>query len=111
MKRIWLFRGLKALIFVALAITAFGYLVMSLWNWVVPPVTGWHVINFVQALALLVLCRILFGGFRRYGHGWRWRHRLRERWEHMTPAERDRFRASYGDHCPSRGPPSAATEI
>jgi hypothetical protein len=109
MKRIFILRGIKALLIVVLAISAFGYAVMSLWNWVVPPVTGWHALNFAQAIALLVLSRILFGGFRR--HGWRWRHHLRERWEHMTPSERERFRASYGDRCGGRGRQSSATEV
>jgi hypothetical protein len=99
MKRYWVYRGLKALIVVALAATLFGYLVMSLWNWVLPPITGWHAIGFAQAVALLVLCRVLFGGFRRYGHGWRWRQQMRERWEQMTPQERVQLQVRFGHRC------------
>ena len=70
-----------------------GELVMHLWNWLLPMLFGWRQITFWQALGLLLLCRILFGG-----HGWRRsarsnvRRRMEERCEHMTPEERERFR-------------------
>jgi hypothetical protein len=67
-----------------------GWVVMTLWNGVLPGVfSGVRAIDFRQALGLLVLSRILFGGFRGGGHfrGRRWR-----RLEAMTPEERARFR-------------------
>jgi hypothetical protein len=74
-----------------------GGLVMLLWNWLLPPLFGWHTITFWQALAMLVLCRILFGGL---GGGGRSRSNFRRRmadrmadqWGCMTPEERQRFR-------------------
>jgi len=72
-----------------------GVIVLSLWNWLLPPLFGFHVITFWQALGLLVLCRILFGGLGLHGHGrHRVRSRMRDRWETMSPEERDRFRRS-----------------
>lgn len=103
-KKKWYF--IAPLAFIAMAAFAFigGGVVMLLWNWLLPPVFGWHVITFWQALALLVLCRILFGGWGNAGgkeHG-RFRmkermaermgERMRERWEKMTPEEREKFR-------------------
>jgi hypothetical protein len=41
-----------------------GALVQGLWNWLLPPLLGWRTIGFWQALGLLVLTRILFGGVR-----------------------------------------------
>ncbi len=67
-----------------------GEIVMRLWNWLVPGLFGLHAINFWQALGLLILSRILFGshGFgRRCGRG-----RLHDKWEKMSPEDRDRFR-------------------
>src|SRR5450432_3043148 len=49
-----------------------GWVVMSLWNWLLPGLFGWKVITFWQALAMLVLCRLLFGGVS--GRGWHRRH-------------------------------------
>jgi hypothetical protein len=70
-----------------------GTLVRLLWNALLPPLFGWPVVTFWQALGLLALCRILFGGVGLGGrsHGPRFRRRMGERWEHMTPDERERF--------------------
>ena len=44
-----------------------GEVVMHLWNWLLPSLFGWKAITFWQAIGLLALCRILFGGM--CGHG------------------------------------------
>ena len=64
----------------------------------VPEVTGFHSVTWLQAVALLALSRILFGGLNHHGGGWHWRHRMRERWQRMTPEERERFRDRFGSH-------------
>lgn len=71
-----------------------GEAVMHLWNWLLPGLFGWHLITFWQAVGLLALCRILFGGVG--GRGFR-----RSKWRgRMTPEEREKFRqgvfARYG---------------
>jgi len=112
MKRFWILKGLKLLVFLGAALAVFGYAVMALWNAVLPQVTGLHAIGYGQALALLVLARLLFGSFRGRRHGgWHWRHRMRARWEQMTPEERERFRASFAarGHCGGIGPETGAT--
>ncbi len=96
-----------------LAITAFALfialgsgIVMKLWNWLLPTLFGWHQITFWQALGLLALCRILFGGFGCHGHGRsHFRGRMAERWARMTPEERDRMRQSWRGRC-GFGPPN-----
>lgn len=100
MRRHWLQRGLKFAVFAILFLTLFTFVVMSLWNWLMPPLFGWHVISFWQALGLLVLSKILFGGFRGGPHRrWQWRRRMMERWEQMTPEEREKFRTSMRGRC------------
>jgi hypothetical protein len=101
----------KKLLFIAplaiLGILAFlaigGVVIFQLWNWLLPPLFGWRAITFWQALGILVLCRILFGG-----HGWhrsgpslrrRMGERMAERWMHMTPEERERFRQGLAGNC------------
>ena len=77
-----------------------GEIVLHLWNWLLPPLFGWRQITFWQALGLLALCRILFGGFGFHGSGrTNNRRRMAERWEHMTPEERERFRQSWRGRC------------
>ena len=84
----------------------FGELVMHLWNWLLPAIFGWREITFWQALGLLVLCRILFGGFGSGGgRGPKWRHKRAEVWEAMTPEERERLRERLRTRCGGFGPP------
>ena len=93
-------RIVKFLVIGVLIITLVSFVVMRLWNWLTPPLFGWHVITFWQALGILVLSKILFGGFR--GHPGRhmyWRRRMMERWAHMTPEEREKFRESMRGRC------------
>lgn len=99
MKRKWIFA--IAPFAIVLFAWGFGEIVMHLWNWLAPGLFGWHTITFWQALGLLVLCRILFGGFG--GGGGRGRHRRRgkEMWENMTPEERQRFQQKMRERCGS----------
>lgn len=67
-----------------------GQVVLHLWNWLLPPLFGWHALTFWQALGLLALCRILFGGLGHHNG-----HHDRGKWrgcKRMTPEEREKFR-------------------
>ena len=104
----WLKRGLKIGLIAVVAATVLGFLVMALWNWLGPAVLGVHTITFWQALGILILSKLLFGGFRgRPGYGGHWRRRMNERWQHMTPEEREKFRQGVFGRC---GQHSVATE-
>ena len=103
----------RLLIFAPLAILGMvifswigGELVMHLWNWLAPMLFGLPQVNFWQAIGLLALCRILFGGFGFSGGGHRHSRRrmegriserVDERWDQMTPEERERFRLGLHD--------------
>ena len=101
--------GPMAILGMVLFIFIGGEIVMHLWNWLLPPLLGWRELTFWQALGMLVLCRILFGGFGMHGSGGsnsrrraeqriqdrvceRVSERLSERMEQMTPEERERLR-------------------
>ena len=107
MKKHWLLRGMKFVLFAVLFFTMFSFVVMNLWNWLMPALFGWRLITFWQAVGVLILSKILFGGFRgRPGRHMFWRHRMMERWEHMTPEEREKFRQAVRGRCGSFGPPA-----
>ena len=93
MKHMFWARGLKFIVLGAAFVAAVTAVVMGLWNALLPDLLGWHVIGFWQALGLLVLSRLLFGGWRGRGHQRRWRARMLERWAHMSEEERAAFRA------------------
>ena len=104
MKSHWFLRVLKFGLFAVVFLAVFTFVVMRLWNWLVPPLFGWHAITYWQALGLLILSKILFGGFRGGPHrDWQWRRRMMERWEKMTPEEREKFRNSVRGRCGSFG--------
>ncbi|QBR03456.1 hypothetical protein [Paraburkholderia pallida] len=80
----------KALL-ILLSIALLGWIVMGLWNWILPAlIVNAHAIDYPRAVGLLVLCRILFGGFR--GHGGCHRRRHWQQWQAMTQQEREQFR-------------------
>ena len=88
-------RVVKILAVVLVAFVVFGFVTMELWNWLMPAVFGLRVITFTQAVGLVLLGKILFGGFGpRGGRGPRgWRRHMEERWAQMSPEERERMRA------------------
>ncbi len=98
MKFIWIKRALGGALLVAVLIAALSAVVMNLWNWLLPALFGWPSLSLLQALGLLVLCRILFGGLRggRHGH---WREKMRDRWMQMSPEEREQLRAGLRGRC------------
>ncbi len=83
------------LLFVAIG----GQVVMLLWNWLLPTLFGWHQVTFWQALGILALCRILFGGFGHGSHRSGFRRRMAERWDSLTPEERERLRQTMRERC------------
>ena len=107
----WAGRVVKFVVIAIAAAALMGYVVMRLWNWLLPGLFGWHMISFWQAIGLLILSKILFGGFRgRPGFGGYGQRRMIERWEKMTPEEREKFRAGMqGRRCGSFAPPEPPT--
>lgn len=101
-------------IYFIVAMLAFGGVVMLLWNAILPDLTGWSMITFPKALGLLVLCRILFGGFHgKHCHGgpsWKDRSQWRERWKTMNDEQRAEMRLRWKERCsrPFGGPPRQA---
>lgn len=96
----------RGFLFVILGIGAviiFGYVVMLLWNALLPDIINVSRINFWQALGILVLSKILFGGFGG-GHGgkkggYKWKARMEEKWSAMTPEEKEKFKQEWRSRC------------
>ncbi len=105
MKKFWIKKGIMILVFGSIAIAVFGFIVMSLWNAILPAVIGVKAITFIQALGILVLSKILFGGFGGRGK-WRggtaWREKMKQRFDTMTPEEKEKFKAEWKNRCGGR---------
>lgn len=97
MNKVFKIKSLGILIALA-GIAAFSALAMVLWNALMPDIFGLPVVNYWQAMGILVLTRVFFGGIGRgrflpweEGHNRRGFHHgnpLRERWMSMTEEER-----------------------
>ncbi len=92
---------LKIVVLVIVIAAVVGFVVMHLWNWLMPAVFGLKTITYWQAIGLLLLSKILLGGFHKHGHrggrcgygGGGWKRHMEERWAQMSPEEREKFRA------------------
>lgn len=93
MKKYRLFKAVQIVVMVVVAAIVFGEVVMHLWNWLMPTLFGLPTLSFAQALGLLLLTKLLFGGFHRHGGGRGWKRQMEDRFATMTPEERERFRS------------------
>ncbi len=96
----------RVIALIAVVALALGFIIMQLWNGLVPELFGGPVIGYWQAIGLLLLSRILLaGGPGGRGGPWRRsdaRHRFAERWAAMSPEERERFRRDGFRRCGPR---------
>lgn len=63
---------------------AFGYLVMLLWNWLMPTLFGLKTVTYWQAAGLVLLARLIFGSMGHGSHGGHHghhHHRRHHKWE------------------------------
>ena len=83
---------------IAVVFIAVGYVTMCLWNALMPVIFHLPLITFWQAIGLIILARLIlgFGGHHRaWAHHQRG-HFMREKWEKMTPEEREQLKNRWG---------------
>ena len=98
-------RGARIFGIIVIGITAVivvTYLVMLLWNAIVPQVFNVGTLTYWQTLGLLVLAKIFFGfgGGGGGGKRRRWRRDIPEQhWAAMTAEEKEKFRQEWRNRC------------
>jgi hypothetical protein len=104
----------KFFVFIPFIIVAvillFGWIVMLLWNAILPSTVHAGEITFWQAVGLLILTRILFVGFggKRFGGpGFKERMYWKQKWSNMTDEEKAKFKEQWRMRC---GKPSQKEE-
>lgn len=101
-KQFWIKKIIGFTLLALVIAGALGYVVMLLWNQVLAVViSGVSLIGFWQALGLLLLSKILFGGFsgRCGGKGGHWKNEMKEKWQGMTPEEREKIKQEWRNRC------------
>jgi hypothetical protein len=84
-------RVIGFILFGSVALFALTGVVMWLWNFAAVPALGLGIITYWQAMALLVLSKILFTGIRPRGGG-HGRHKHWKKWREMSPDDREAFK-------------------
>lgn len=120
MKHFWFARAAKFAVILIVALGVVGAIVMSLWNWLVPSLFSGPMLTYWEALGLLLLSRLLFGGLRPHGHHRHGHHHgpFGRRWRHMSDEERQRMRehlrsrrCGFGRPPSERGPAGPETTV
>jgi hypothetical protein len=94
------FRKIAGFLLLGIAgVFIFGNIVMLLWNALLPVLFHFPLISFWQALGLLVLSKILFGGFRGGPRFQARRDHLRQAWRNMSPEEKEKFKQEWRGRC------------
>lgn len=90
-------------LFFILGFFLMGALVMALWNFTLPSLLHISYINYWQSMALLLLCRLLFGGFKFGPRGDRRAsfrgNPFREKWMNMSEEEKNTFKDKWKQRC------------
>jgi Ca2+/H+ antiporter, TMEM165/GDT1 family len=110
-KGFWVKKIIGFLVLGAVAVLVFGFVVMSLWNAILPGVLGVKAITFAQALGIFILSKILFGSFKGGGGGWgrkkqEWKMRMDDKWQNMSSEERQQWKEKMRGRCRTWGKPA-----
>lgn len=109
MKRFWIRRIAGFIVLALLGVVVFSGIVMLLWNALLPTLFHFPVITFFQALGLLILSKLLFGGFRGGGPKQHWKNKMKQNlimkqhWMKMSPEEKEKFKQEWSKRCGGRG--------
>ncbi len=112
-KRFWAKKIIGFTLLGILAVALFSYVVMILWNHTIAQLMPVSAISFWQAAGLLLLCKILFGGFsggwgrNRGGH---WKREMDEKWQGLSPEEREKLKQEWRNRCRVWKKPEAEQE-
>ncbi len=116
----WIKKCLKALVFLTLSFGLLSWLVMHLWNWLMPDLFESPRINWMQALGLLLLSRLLVGSWSSF---WKltpkeqgqkkayWRKKWEAKLEKMPPEKREKWKQHWEMHCSQKEKPPESETI
>ncbi len=93
MKAKWFLMALKFITGLVLYFMVIAWVIMKIWNGLVPGITGWQMLSYYQALVLLVLVRLMTG-LKIMGGGYMKNH-FKQRWTGMSEEEREAMREKF----------------
>jgi hypothetical protein len=87
------------IILVPILLFGLVYGTMLLWNWLMPYLFNLPELTFWQTAGLLLLSKILLGGFGFRNKGKDWKSRFSEKYECMDESEREAFKQKMKEKC------------
>ncbi len=94
------YKYIKIPLMVLIIFSLVSAVVMYLWNWLMPDLFGLPLLTFWKAAGLLLLSKILFGGFRKSHHGPgkpAWKEHWQNKWESMPEDKREKWKQRFAD--------------
>lgn len=100
-KKYWPFKVLFFLLAAGAFISLAGFIVMKLWNALLPDILGVKEVTMWQSIGILVLSRILFGGWGKFGrhHSGPKSAMWRRKWHAMSDEEKEAFKTKWKEKC------------
>jgi Ca2+/H+ antiporter, TMEM165/GDT1 family len=100
-KKFWIKKIVGFSLLAIAGIALLTWVVMLLWNGVLAEVVSVSTVTYWQALGLLVLSKILFGGFRGKGGDYkkRWKEKMEAKLEGLSPEEREKIKEEWRNRC------------
>ena len=89
-------------LFFLAALFLLPYIVMLLWNNILPAVIGVKTITYLQAIGIFILSKILFGGFNfggKHRHHKMMKEHFQEKFMNMSNEERETFKQKWRERC------------
>ena len=91
---------IKIFLMVFIIFSLVSTIVMLLWNWLIPDLFELSEITIWQAAGILLLSKILFGGFKKGHHGHDgppWKKHWQKKWHSIPEDKRERWKQRFAD--------------
>ena len=100
-KKFWIKKIIGFTMIAIACLALLAWVVMLLWNGVLAEVVQVSTVTYWQALGLLVLSKILFGGFRGKGGDYkkRWKEKMEEKLAGLSEEEREKIKEEWRNRC------------
>ena len=101
-KKFWIKKIIGFIVMAIICLAILAYVVMLLWNGVLVKVVPVSMVSYSQALGILLLSKILFGGFK---GGWgsrykdHWKQKMEHKWQQLSPEEREKIKEEWRNRC------------
>lgn len=93
------FYGLMIASVIVVVAVVFAWVFLYLWNWLIPELFNGPVLTIWQALGLLILSKMIFGGFGHHKNKWHkhsgWGNKWKDRCANLSDEDRNKWKSHF----------------